>query len=44
MKTAMTLLTGIDIGLPRPPLKSISSTAVAIMTKDLMNLGYQLKI
>ncbi|XP_077267232.1 N-acetylneuraminate lyase [Temnothorax americanus] len=44
MKVAMALLTDIDVGLPRAPLKSISSEAVAIMTKDLTNLGYQPKI
>ncbi|XP_012526902.1 N-acetylneuraminate lyase isoform X2 [Monomorium pharaonis] len=42
MKMAMTLLTDIDTGLPRAPLKSISSEAVVIMTKDLTNLGYKL--
>jgi len=42
MKVAMALLTDIDIGLPRAPLKPISSEAVAIMKKDLTNLGYQL--
>ncbi|XP_071628586.1 LOW QUALITY PROTEIN: N-acetylneuraminate lyase-like [Temnothorax longispinosus] len=44
MKVAMALLTDIDVGPPRAPLKSISSEAVAIMTKDLTNLGYQPKI
>ncbi|XP_012064546.1 PREDICTED: N-acetylneuraminate lyase-like [Atta cephalotes] len=44
MKTAMTLLTDFNIGLPREPLKPISSDAVAIMTKELTNLGYQPKV
>lgn len=44
MKMAMDLLTDIHIGLPRAPLKPISSEAVAIMMKDLTNLGYQPKI
>lgn len=44
MKIAMALLTDIDLGLPRAPLKPISSEVVAIMTKDLTNLGYQPKI
>jgi len=43
MKVAMALLTDIDTGPPRAPLKPISSEAVAIMKKDLTNLGYQLK-
>ncbi|XP_011634064.1 N-acetylneuraminate lyase-like isoform X3 [Pogonomyrmex barbatus] len=44
MKKAMAFLTDIDTGLPRVPLKSISSEAVEIMTGDLTNLGYQPKI
>ncbi|KAL6254821.1 hypothetical protein P5V15_014157 [Pogonomyrmex californicus] len=44
MKKAMALLTDIDAGLPRAPLKSISSEAITIMTRDLTNLGYQPKI
>jgi len=44
MKVAMAFLTDIDTGLPRAPLKSISSEAVAIMKKDLMNLKYQPKV
>lgn len=39
MKVAMTLLTDINVGLPRAPLKPISSEAVAIMTEDLTTLG-----
>lgn len=41
MKAAMTLLTDINVGLPRVPLKPISSEAIITMAKDLMNLGYQ---
>lgn len=44
MKAAMTLLTDINVGPPRAPLKPISSEASAIMTKDLTNLGYQFAI
>ncbi|XP_012225267.1 N-acetylneuraminate lyase-like [Linepithema humile] len=44
MKVAMTLLTDIDVGLPRAPLKSISSEALEVMIKDLNNLGYQAEI
>ncbi|XP_025987091.2 N-acetylneuraminate lyase isoform X2 [Solenopsis invicta] len=44
MKVAMTLLTDIDTGLPRAPLKPISTEAVTIMIKDLTNLGYQPKV
>ncbi|XP_072761333.1 N-acetylneuraminate lyase isoform X2 [Anoplolepis gracilipes] len=41
MKTAMSLLTDINIGLPRAPLTSLSSDALAIMITDLTNLGYE---
>jgi len=44
MKMAMTLLTDINVGLPRAPLKTIFSEALEIMIKDLKNLGYQPKI
>lgn len=44
MKVAMVLLTDIDAGPPRAPLKSISSEIVTIITKDLTNYGYQPKI
>ena len=44
MKEAMVLLTDINVGLPREPNKAISSEAVAIMTKELTNLGYQPKV
>lgn len=40
MKVAMTLLTHINTGIPRAPLKSISSETVSIMIKDLTNLGH----
>ncbi|KAL0119243.1 hypothetical protein PUN28_009672 [Cardiocondyla obscurior] len=43
-KTAMTLLTDIDVGLFRTPPKPISSDIVTIMTKDLTKLGFQPKI
>ncbi|XP_012225268.1 N-acetylneuraminate lyase-like [Linepithema humile] len=44
MKIAMTLLTDINVGLPRAPLKYYSSEALEIMIKDLKNLGYQAEI
>lgn len=44
MKTAMSLLTEINVGLPRAPLKSISSDALTTMITDLTNLGYQAKL
>ncbi|XP_029678778.1 N-acetylneuraminate lyase-like isoform X2 [Formica exsecta] len=44
MKTAMNLLTEINVGLPRAPLTSITPDAVATMITDLTNLGYKPKI
>lgn len=44
MKTAMNLLTEINVGQPRAPLTSISPDAVATMITDLTNLGYKPKI
>ncbi|XP_070151006.1 N-acetylneuraminate lyase [Polyergus mexicanus] len=44
MKTAMNLLTEINVGLSRAPLTPITSDAVATMITDLTNLGYKPKI
>ncbi|XP_068972608.1 N-acetylneuraminate lyase-like isoform X2 [Bombus flavifrons] len=44
MKTAMTLLTNINPGPPRAPLKPLSVQTVASMAKDLQNLGFNVKL
>ncbi|KAL0126096.1 hypothetical protein PUN28_004902 [Cardiocondyla obscurior] len=42
MKAAMALLTDINVGPPREPLKPIiSEVVITIMAKDLTNLGFQ---
>jgi len=40
MKEAMNLLTDINVGPPRVPLKPLSSEATLTMKKDLMNLAF----
>ncbi|XP_015590365.1 N-acetylneuraminate lyase [Cephus cinctus] len=40
MKAAMKLLTPIDVGPPRPPLRPLPAKSVAAMKKGLKNLGY----
>lgn len=44
MKAAMTLLTSINPGPPRAPLKALSVQTVASMAKDLQNLGFNVKL
>ncbi|XP_011881215.1 PREDICTED: N-acetylneuraminate lyase-like isoform X2 [Vollenhovia emeryi] len=44
MKKAMALVTDINVGVPRAPLKSISPEAVTIMIKDLENLWQRPKV
>ncbi|XP_029162764.1 N-acetylneuraminate lyase-like [Nylanderia fulva] len=44
MKTAMSLLTEINVGVPRAPLKSISHEALTTMITDLINLGFDAKL
>lgn len=43
MKAAMSLLTNINPGPPRAPLKPITTQSMASMAKDLQNLGLQVK-
>jgi dihydrodipicolinate synthase/N-acetylneuraminate lyase len=40
MKEAMNLLTDINVGPPRVPLKPLSLEATVAIKKDLMNLGF----
>ncbi|XP_014468637.1 PREDICTED: N-acetylneuraminate lyase-like isoform X2 [Dinoponera quadriceps] len=42
MKTAMVLLTDIDVGPPRKPLKCLPSDILENMKTDLIKLGYEL--
>ncbi|KYN02246.1 N-acetylneuraminate lyase [Cyphomyrmex costatus] len=44
MKVAMALLTDFNTGLPRAPVKPISSEAIAIMSKELTQLGHRTNI
>ncbi|XP_076173714.1 N-acetylneuraminate lyase isoform X2 [Ptiloglossa arizonensis] len=44
MKIAMPLLTNINTGPVRPPLKTLSSEITAAMAKDLQTLGFETKI
>lgn len=41
MKVAMCLLTNIDVGPTRPPLKCLSKEIVVKMNDDLVKLGYK---
>lgn len=41
MKAAMVLLTDVNVGPIRPPLKPLSPETITTMVKDLKSLGYQ---
>lgn len=41
MKTAMNLLTDINVGPPREPFKCLSSDILETMKTDLKKLGYE---
>ncbi|CAD1471440.1 unnamed protein product, partial [Heterotrigona itama] len=43
MKAAMSLLTNINPGPPRAPQQPLSAEAVALMAKDLKNLGFSVE-
>lgn len=41
MKIAMRLLTNIDVGPTRPPLKRLPLESIVKMNEDLVKIGYK---